>query len=47
MLPNEMWKIFENTGNLEAYLYYKRHQEIFEEGDQTDYPIAVNDNSLK
>lgn len=23
MLMNKMWKIFESTGNLDAYLYYK------------------------
>lgn len=29
MLKNEMWKIFKNTGNINAYLYYsdsKKHQ---------------------
>ncbi|SCG83605.1 hypothetical protein DW1_2038 [Proteiniborus sp. DW1] len=23
MLMNKMWKIFESTGNIDAYLYYK------------------------
>lgn len=23
MLMNKMWKIFESTGNLDAYLFYK------------------------
>lgn len=23
MLMNKMWRIFENTGNINAYLYYK------------------------
>lgn len=24
MLKEEMWKVFKNTGDIEAYLYYKQ-----------------------
>ena len=36
MLKEDMWKIFKNTGDIEAYLYYKK-SEISE----------VKDNDLK
>ena len=28
MLLNEMWQIFEITGNIDAYLYYKEYEKI-------------------
>ncbi|MGF7056339.1 YqzL family protein [Brassicibacter mesophilus] len=28
MLLNEMWQIFEVTGNVDAYLYYKEIEEV-------------------
>ncbi|MBM7614639.1 YqzL family protein [Alkaliphilus hydrothermalis] len=47
MLVNDLWKVFESTGSLEAYLYYKRHQEILKPEEEQDYPVAVNENIVK
>ncbi len=47
MLVDELWRVFENSGNIEAYLYYKKHYEIAGEMEgkveKEVYPTAVNE----
>lgn len=34
MLMNKMWKIFEATGNINAYLYYRECCKLFEKEEK-------------
>ncbi|NLM04419.1 MAG: YqzL family protein [Clostridiales bacterium] len=43
MLKNEIWELFEITGNIEVYLYYKEHFNKSKEDNDEISDIIVTD----